>query len=176
MPNPSYCLTLYILPIGKDLAVMLCYVCYVSYRIKRCCMCWQRKFLIILSVVLWDCFWGELQRDFLEPYGLLDQSKPMPCGFQPTTWMRTFRSACQAKDLSLICYNGEDLLPWINELLSIQFSCNSGIPELACWHQSNEYQEMRNVLRGTRLLLWISYRDSLNSPLSVIYWSENLEW
>lgn len=128
-----------------------------------------------LCSALRSCFWGELQRDFLELYGLLDLNKLMTGDFQPTTWMRMYRSACQAKDLPLICYDREDLLPWKKELLAIQFSWNSGIPMLACWHQRSECQEAHNVLRGTSLLLWISCRNYLNkNPCDLLVWEFNI--
>lgn len=61
----------------------------------------------------------------------------MASDFQPTTWTRTYRSARKASNLSLICYAGELLLPYRNEMLSIQDSCNSGISKLVFWHQTN---------------------------------------
>lgn len=66
----------------------------------------------------------------LEFYGLFHWRKLMASDFQPTTWTRTYRSACKANNLSLIYYAGELLLSCRNELLSIQNSCNSGISKL----------------------------------------------
>lgn len=123
--NPSYCS--YCLTVHAAKRKGGC----VSCRIKRC-ICWQSKFLIIFFVLLWysvsEVSSREISWNFMDSWprvnGCLEISSS-PLGWE--------HKGLQEKDLSLICCAGEDLLPWKNEMLSIQFSWKSGIPKLACW-------------------------------------------
>lgn len=109
---------------------------HVSYRIKWCYICWQRKFQILLYSSWGFCLWVRAPVRFL---GTL-----WGFGMEQTDSLRfpahhldknIYRSARWARDLALIYYAGETLLSWRNELLSIQLVCNSSIYKLVCWQQ-----------------------------------------
>lgn len=152
--NPSYCsycLTLCMLPIGREA---------VSCRIKRCCICWQSKFLIIFFVLLWDSVSEvssrEISWNFMDSWPrinwCLEISSP-PLGWEHID-LHVKRKTCL---LSAIL----ERIYCLGKMSCFQFSWNSGIPKLACWHQPSKWQETHSILRGTKLLLWISCRNSL---------------
>lgn len=114
---------------------------HVSYRIKWCYICWQRKFQILFYSAWGFCLWVRVPVRFLGTLWGFGMEQTDSLIFPAHHLDKNiYRSARWARDLALIYYAektylGDYPLSWRNELLSIQLVCNSSIYKLVRWQQ-----------------------------------------